>query len=109
MAIEYEHRGLLGRKQRRVVEEEEAPERNGIFYDHNTAGVDENTLEQLYDHAEGLEYGSSLASRMVQRHFGGRLKTPYGTRDWMGSMPDDVREFVEEVEDAIGQRGDAKL
>lgn len=109
MTIEYEHRGLFGRTRKRIVEEN-GPVKHGVFYDDGTVQVEEEIMEYLTDMAEDLDYRShSWLIYPIQAHLGGRLKTPHGTRDWAGRMPEDVKQFVTEIENAINQDSEPPL
>ncbi|MFB6207810.1 MAG: hypothetical protein ABEJ69_00515 [Candidatus Nanohaloarchaea archaeon] len=100
MTLEYEKRTPWDRTYRKVVKEGDGD--TGLF----TRAAEElepGKISELYASARELDYGSSpgLMDAALQRIVGGRLKTPYGTIDWRGSMPEDVQRFVEEIEEAI--------
>ncbi len=103
MTIEgYIHRIPHGRGLR-VSEDGWYTVRFGILNGSDRGDLDGEVLEELEEDARELDYNGSLDLKktFLGRFYGGSIETPYGRREWVGEMPGDVEEFVDEIQRAI--------
>ncbi len=80
--------------------------RYGLLNSKETGQLDPETLGELDQMAAGLDYGEhtlGATGKIASRFYGGTLETDYGKVEWMGQAPEEVREFVEEIEKAVDQ------
>lgn len=75
-------------------------EKFGLFNSRKKGELDPEDLEELEEKAGKLEYGETsngVLERIGQRIYGGAIQTPHGTCEWLGEIPEDVEEYLEEV------------
>lgn len=103
MSIHIDYRkGLYGRE----IELDEPKWRVDSFGISNVprrGTVDFETIEELEQEAEQINYDSDLSDteKLLSRVYGGEIETNHGNKQWLGQTPDDVQQYIEKVEESI--------
>ena len=100
MTIRIDYRGKGIGRYLELDEQDWKIEKFGFLNNTRSGELTENALEELEELSRELEYGedtNGFLEGLAQRLYGGAIQTPSGTREWIGEIPDDVEEYLEEV------------
>lgn len=103
MPIKIDYRGKGIGRYLEIDKEDWNMERFGLLNSQEKGEISMEELEDLEKSSEELEYQETsytLLEKIGQRIYGGAIRTPHGTRGWIGEIPEDVEEYLEEVRSA---------
>lgn len=105
MTIKIEYRRLGIGKYLEIDEDRWYSEVFGVLNWRKDGDLGPDSLKSLEEEAEALEYDESAEEgffdNFLKKFYGGSIETSSGRRDWIGSIPSDVKKYIEDVEDSI--------